>query len=111
MKKLNILALSLLGLTFLTGCKEESIVLTSELPQFETREGLMLLEVIVPYGTGTNDQIYIYGDFNGGEDAIGNPEWLLQRATVQSGVPAKFGIYINPNSFQNGKTLADGYTF
>lgn len=112
MKKINILGLLLMALTFFTGCKEESIVLTSELPQFELREGLMLLEVIVPYGTGQNDQIYIYGDFNGGEDAIGNPEWLLQRATgLASGTPAKFGIYINPNSFQNGKTLADGYTF
>ncbi|MCH5241399.1 MAG: starch-binding protein [Muribaculaceae bacterium] len=111
MKKLNILGLFLLMLTFFTGCKEESIVLTSELPQFETREGLMLLEVIVPYGTGINDQIYIYGDFNGGEEAIGNPEWLLQRGNPQSGVPAKFGIYLNPSSFVNGKTLADGYTF
>ena len=111
MKKLNIFGLFLLLFTFFTGCKEESITLTSELPQFETREGLMLLEVIVPYGTGINDQIYIYGDFNGGEDAIGNPQWLLQRGNPQSGVPAKFGIYINPNDFVNGKTLADGYTF
>lgn len=111
MKKLNILGLFLLLMTFFTGCKEETIVLTSELPQFETREGLMLLEVIVPYGTGINDNIYIVGDFNGGEEAIGNPEWLLQRGNPQSGVPAKFGIYINPNSFVNGKTLADGYYF
>ncbi|MCH5235113.1 MAG: starch-binding protein [Muribaculaceae bacterium] len=111
MKKLNILGTALLGLALLTGCKEESIVLTSELPQFETRDGLMLLEGIVPYGTGINDQIYIYGDFNGGEEAIGNPEWLLQRGNPQTGVPAKFGIYLNPNSFVNGKTLADGYSF
>ena len=92
MKKLNILGLFLLMLTFFTGCKEEKIILTSELPQFETRDGLMLLEVIVPYGTGINDQIYIYGDFNGGEEAVGNPQWLLQRGNPQSGVPAKFGI-------------------
>lgn len=111
MKKLNIFGLFLLMLTFFTGCKEETIVLTSELPQFETREGLMLLEGIVPYGTGINDQVYIYGAFNGGEEAIGNPEWLLQRGNPQSGVPAKFGIYLNPNSFVNGKTLADGYSF
>ena len=111
MKKLNITGLLLVLLAMFTGCSEETITLTSELPQFETREGLMLLEVIVPYGTGINDQIYIYGDFNGGEEAVGNPEWLLQRGNPQSGVPAKFGIYINPSSFQNGKTLADGYTF
>ena len=111
MKKINIFSLFLLMLAFFTGCKEEKIILTSELPQFETRDGLMLLEVIVPYGTGINDQIYIYGDFNGGEEAVGNPQWLLQRGNPQSGVPAKFGIYINPNDFVNGKTLADGYTF
>ena len=111
MKKLNITGLLLVLMAMFTGCSEETITLTSELPQFETREGLMLLEVIVPYGTGINDQIYIYGDFNGGEEAVGNPEWLLQRGNPQSGVPAKFGIYINPSSFQNGKTLADGYTF
>lgn len=111
MKKLNITGLLLLFILAFTGCKEETFTITTELPQFETREGLMLLEVIVPYGTGINDQIYIYGDFNGGEDAIGNPEWLLQRGNPQSGVPAKFGIYLNPESFVNGKTLADGYTF
>lgn len=111
MKKINIFGLFLLLVTVLSGCKEETITLTSELPQFETRDGLMLLEVIVPYGTGINDQIYIYGDFNGGEDAIGQPQWLLQRGNPQAGVPAKFGIYLNPNDFVNGKSLADGYTF
>ena len=111
MKKFNIFSLFLLLLTLFTGCKEESITLTSELPQFQTREGLMLLEVIVPYGTGINDQIYITGAFNGGEEAIGNPQWLLQRGNPQSGVPAKFGIYLNPSDFVSGKTLADGYTF
>ena len=111
MKKINILGMLLLMLAVFTGCKEEKIVLTSELPQFDTRDGYMLLEAIVPYGTGINDQIYIYGDFNGGEEAIGDPRWLLQRGNPASGVPAKFGIYINPNDFQNGKTLADGYTF
>ena len=111
MKKFNILGMLLLMLAVFTGCKQEDIVLTSELPQFQTRDGYMLLEAIVPYGTGINDQIYIYGDFNGGEDAIGDPRWLLERGNPASGVPAKFGIYLNPSDFQNGKTLADGYTF
>lgn len=111
MKKINITGLFLLMLTFFTGCKEDTFTLTSELPQFETREGLMLLEVLVPYGTGINDQIYIYGDFNGGIDAVGDTKWQLQRANTVPGVPAKFGIYINPSDFENGKTLANGYTF
>lgn len=94
-----------------TGCKEEAITFTSELPQFETRDGLMLLEAIVPYGTGINDQVYIVGEFNGGLDAVGDPQWLLERGNPPSGVPAKFGIYLNPSTFLNGKTLADGYYF
>lgn len=111
MKKFNITGLLLLMLLAFTGCKEDTFTLTSELPQFETKEGLMLLEVLVPVGTGVNDNIYIYGDFNGGEEAVGNPQWQLQRASTVSGVPAKFGIYLDPTTFQDGKTLADGYTF
>lgn len=112
MKKINIAGLFFLMLAFLTGCKEDTFTLTSELPQFETREGQMLLEVIVPYGTGINDQVYIYGDFNGGfEEAVGEAKWQLQRANTVPGVPAKFGIYLNPNDFVSGKSLADGYTF
>lgn len=111
MKKFNITGLFLLLFLSLASCKEDTFTLTSELPQFETKEGMMLLEVIVPYGTGVNDNIYIYGDFNGGIDAVGNPQWLLQRANTTSGVPAKFGIYLDPTTFQDGKTLANGYTF
>ena len=111
MKKYNILGLLLMLVGIFTSCKEEKIVLTSELPQFETRDGVMLLEAIVPYGTGINDQIYIVGDFNGGLDAVGDPQWLLERGNPQAGVPAKFGIYLNPNNFVGGKTLADGYYF
>ena len=111
MKKFNIFGLLLLMLGVFTGCKEEAITFTSELPQFETRDGLMLLEAIVPYGTGINDQVYIVGEFNGGLDAVGDPQWLLERGNPPSGVPAKFGIYLNPSTFVNGKTLADGYYF
>lgn len=111
MKKFNITGLLLLMLALFTGCKEDSFTLTSELQQFETREGYMLLEVIVPYGTGINDQIYIYGDFNGGfEEAVGDTKWQLQRANTVAGVPAKFGIYLNPDDFVSGKNLASGYS-
>ena len=111
MKKYSIFSLLLLLMACFTSCKEDDIVLTSELPQFELREGLMLLEVIVPYGTGINDDVYIVGDFNGGLDAVGDPTWRLERGNPATGVPAKFGIYLNPSTFMNGKTLADGYYF
>ena len=40
-----------------------------ELPQFELRSDAILLEVIMPQGTGADEIIYIAGDFNGGQDA------------------------------------------
>lgn len=81
----------------------------SELPRFELRPGYQLLEVIVPWGTFADDEIYIVGDFNGGEEkAVGDPRWLLQKAPDTD---AKWGIYINPDDCIDGYTLADGYTF
>uniref|UniRef100_S0DFL4 Starch-binding module 26 domain-containing protein n=2 Tax=termite gut metagenome TaxID=433724 RepID=S0DFL4_9ZZZZ len=79
----------------------------NEKPQFEINPGAILLEVILPTSSAADDSFYIVGDFNGGEAAIGNPAWKLQKA---DGV-AKWGIYLNPSTFVNGKTLADGFTF
>jgi hypothetical protein len=96
-------------LTLLCSCDKDEIIFDHELPMFETREGYQLLEVIMPQGTATDDEIYIVGAFNGGEDAaVGNPQWQLEKAQ-QSDV--KWGIYLDPSNFVNGKTLADGYYF
>ena len=109
MKKLNIFGIFfLLLLPFLTGCSQEEIVFESELPRFELRPGYQLLEVIVPQGTMTTDKIYIIGEFNGGRDAVGDPRWELEKAPDTD---VKWGVYLNPSDFINGKTLADGYTF
>lgn len=96
----------LLGL--LGGCTKDEIIFDVEMPQFELRPGYQLLEVIVPQSTNPTDKIYIIGDFNGGEEAIGDPRWQLEKAPLTD---AKFGIYLNPDDFVDGKTLADGYTF
>lgn len=103
---LNILFILLAGI--FTGCSKDEIVFDSELPRFELRPGYELLEVIVPQGTLASDKIFIIGDFNGGMDAVGNPMWQLEKA---SDTDVKWGIYINPAYFKDGKTLADGYTF
>lgn len=101
--------LALAGALALSGCQKEEIVFDHELPQFETREGMMLLEVIMPQGTAVDDQLYIVGDFNGGQEAaVGNPVWQLEKA---AGNDIKWGIYLDPASFVDGKTLADGYYF
>ena len=109
MKKFNIISTFLLMLLpFLSGCSKDEIIFDSELPRFELRPGYQLLEVIVPQGTLPTDKIYITGAFNGGEEAIGDPRWQLQKA---NDTDAKWGIYLNPADFVNGKTLADGYSF
>ena len=107
MKKLNIFSIFLLMLRpFLTGCSKDEIIFDSELPRFELRPGYQLLEVIVPQGTLTTDKIYIIGEFNGGMDAVGDPRWQLEKA---SDTDVKWGVYLNPADFIDGKTLADGY--
>lgn len=109
MKKLNIFSiLFLMLLPLLAGCSEDEIIFDSELPRFELRPGYHLLEVIVPQGTLASDKIYIIGEFNGGMDAVGDPRWQLEKA---SDTDVKWGVYLNPADFIDGKTLADGYTF
>lgn len=110
MKKSYIFQLLLLALLPILGaCSKEEIVFETELQNFELREGYQLVELVVPYGTFADDNIYIIGDFNGGEEiAVGDPRWLMQKSTESD---YKWGIYINPADCINGKTLADGYTF
>ena len=109
MKKLNIFTvLFLMLLPMLAGCSKDEIIFDSELPRFELRPGYELLEVIVPQGTLATDKIYIIGEFNGGMDAVGDPRWQLEKA---SDTDVKWGVYLNPDDFVKGKTLADGYTF
>ena len=109
MKKFNISGLLfLLLLPLLAACSKDQIVFDSELPRFELRPGYELLEVIVPQGTLASDKIYIIGEFNGGMEAVGDPRWQLEKA---SDTDVKWGVYLNPADFVDGKTLADGYTF
>ena len=109
-KKIYSLMLGLLTLTgLLTGCKsDKDIVFDHERQQFETRADRILLEYIVPFGTTPKEEIYIIGDFNGGEEAIGNEAYLLTKAEKSD---AKWGVYLDPSTFIGGKTLADGFAF
>lgn len=107
MKKLlyrSLLAVAALGA--MTSCNDEDIIFDYEYPQFETKADAMLLEVVVPTTTSADDRLYITGEFNGWEDAVGNPMWQLEKARDTD---AKWGIYLRPETFAEGKTLADGY--
>lgn len=109
MKKIIYLLLTLPFIMLFMGCNgTDDIVFDHEIQQFPVKDNAILLEVIVPTGSLSDDEYYIIGDFNGGEDAIGNPEWQLEKAPENN---LKWGIYLTPSSFQNGKTLADGFTF
>lgn len=108
-KILNILFLLPL-LAFIGGCSEkEDILFDHERPAFDTKENAILIEAIMPQSTSDDDVIYIVGAFNGGtEKAVGNPSWQMEHSTV---ITEKWGIYLNPSEFEDGKTLMDGFFF
>jgi len=110
MKKLkNILLLLLPFLTVLGGCGHDEIVFDYESPQFELRDDAILMEVVMPQGTAADDEIYISGDFNGGDEAaLADMKWLMEKAADND---IKWGIYLYPEDFVLGKTLADGFHF
>ena len=105
----KIIAFLAFAVLLLPGCKQEELVFEHEKPQFETKGNAILLEVIVPAGTSAKDQIYIVGAFNGMDTTqYENPDFLLTKAENND---AKFGIYLYPEDFVGGKTLADGFLF
>ena len=99
----------LIGLTALAalGCvKEQSLLFDHEQAAFVTQDDQILIEAILPASTAADDAVYICGPFNGGDAAIGNIDYLLQKSETVEG---KWGIYLNPNYFSDGKSLADGF--
>lgn len=109
-KRIYSLMLALLALSGAwCSCEDTGeIVFDHERQQFETRPDQILLEFIAPFGTTADEQICIAGAFNGDSAAMGREEFLLTKAPASD---VKFGICLNPNSFVDGKTLADGYRF
>lgn len=109
MKKIFNWLIALPALFLLGACAQEEIVFDHEKPAFETKDGQILLEVIVPSSTKADDVIYIAGAFNGGDEvAAENTMWHLEKSTE---IDKKWGIYLDPTTFVEGKTLADGYHF
>ncbi len=119
-KKIYSLMLTLLALTgLMSSCSDkEDILFDHERQQFETRADRILLEYIAPFGTTAGEEIYIIGPFNGNslapneEGKYETPKldeaFKLMKAEKSN---AKWGIYLDPATFQNGKTLADGFRF
>lgn len=109
-KKIYSLMLTVLALTGLvSSCSDkDDIVFDHERQQFETRADRILLEFITPFGTTADEEIYIVGAFNGDSAAIGNEMWLAQKAPKSD---VKWGIYLDPNTFEAGKNLSNGFRF
>ncbi len=105
----SLIVVLLAGLTVMTSCsKDEDIIFDHERQQFETRADRILLEFIAPFGTSVDEEIYIMGAFNGDSASMGKEEWKLMKAPNSD---IKWGIYLDPSTFEAGKTLADGFRF
>ena len=97
-----------LGLVASACAPTEPLTFDHEQRAFDLRSNAILIEGIMPQASMADEEIYIIGAFNGGEAAVGNPEY---RMTHSETVPSKWGVYVDPSRFQGGKTLADGFTF
>lgn len=102
--------LSVLCCLFMAGCKQAEIVYDHEQPQFEIRSNAILLELIVPSGTAADDEIFIFGPFNGETETTVTEQlaWKMEKAARSD---RKWGIYLFPKDFAEGKSLADGFSF
>ena len=106
--------LGLLGLFGLFGfffaCQPKDLAFEHEATQFEPMANAILIELIAPVGTAVDDEIYIFGAFNGLDEksALGDIKWQMEKAPASD---KKWGIYLFPSDFQDGKTLADGFSF
>lgn len=106
--QISLLLIASLAL-MLTSCKKDEIVFDHEKPQFELKADAILMEVIVPAGTAAKEEIYLVGPFNGMDTLnFENPLFKLTKAAKND---SKFGIYLYPDEFVDGKTLADGFWF
>ena len=92
------------------GCAPEEITFSHENPAFEAKEGMILIEAIAPAGIVAGDEIYIIGPAIGDSVSVVGvkPEYQLEQSTT---VSRKWGVYLNPANFIDGKTLADGFRF
>ena len=77
---------------------------------FETDAQKILIEATLPTGVYDTDEIYICGAFNGSEPEsyVEDPQWRLTQSSVNINI---FGVYLDPTTFVEGTSLADGFWF
>ena len=77
---------------------------------FETDAQKILIEAKLPSGVYDTDEIYICGPFNGAEaeSYVEDAKWRLSQSSVNINI---FGVYLDPATFVEGTSLADGFWF
>ena len=75
---------------------------------FETDDNMILIEAKLPSGSYDADEIYIAGAFNGAEEEsyVEDAKWRLTQSSVNINI---FGVYLDPTTFAEGTSLADGF--
>ncbi len=93
----------------LASCAKQELLFNHEKPAANTEAGKILIEAILPTQTTVNDQIYIAGPFAGDSAyVVQSSMYALKHSEV---VSQKWFIYLDPATFMDGKTLADGFYF
>ena len=93
----------------LASCAKQELLFNHEKPAMDTEPGKILIEAILPTQTAVDDQIYIAGPFAGDSAyVVQSSMYALKHSEV---VSQKWFIYLDPATFKDGKTLADGFYF
>ena len=95
----------------LAGCTEKEITFDHEKQAFGTQPGKILIEAIMPVSTRLTDDLFIAGPFAGDSAAVVSEPTGMWKLSHSDEVTEKWGIYLDPSSFKDGYTLADGFFF
>lgn len=106
MNRLNSLLASAIAMLSIFSCgKNDTIIFEHEKQQFDVKEGKILIELKVPQSTSGIESFSIKGPFN--ESTASEYKWQFVQSPMTR---LKWGLYIDPKDFDEGKTLNDGFT-
>jgi|GEM_PF-125106 len=110
MKKIfNKILVAVSFLAVAVGCSVKDIDFSHETASFAVKDNLILIEAIAPLGLTATDAVYIAGPALGDSAAVvSSTRYQMEQA---SDMNRKWGVYLDPTEFKDGKTLADGFYF
>ena len=103
--------MSAVVLLALSGCTEKELTFDHERQAFDTVSGKILIEAIMPVSTRLTDDLFIAGPFAGDSATVVSEPTGKWKLAHSDEVTEKWGIYLDPSSFNEGYTLADGFFF